>query len=94
MVFNEPDEAAMLRRFFGHVRQTKPHIFVSFNGDGFDWPFIETRAGILGMNLQQALLSLSHSFFLFFISITHTLAALCCVVCLLSVCMRVCVLFC
>jgi DNA polymerase epsilon subunit 1 len=43
-VFNEPDEASLLRKFFEHIRETKPFIFVTFNGDGFDWPYIENRA--------------------------------------------------
>ena len=43
-VFNEKDERGLLRRFFDHVREVKPHIFVTFNGDFFDWPFVEERA--------------------------------------------------
>ncbi len=36
-VFNEPDEAHLLDRFLKHILQTKPNIFVTYNGDGFDW---------------------------------------------------------
>ena len=39
-VFNEPDEKCLLIKFFEHIRETKPFIFVTFNGDFFDWPFI------------------------------------------------------
>lgn len=42
-VFNEPDEKALLDKFFSHIRETKPFIFTSFNGDFFDWPFIRDR---------------------------------------------------
>lgn len=37
IIFNEPDEASLLRRFFDHILEVKPHIFVTYNGDSFDW---------------------------------------------------------
>ena len=43
-VFNEPDERSLLVRFFNHILETKPAIFTTYNGDTFDWPFIEGRA--------------------------------------------------
>lgn len=39
-VFNEPNEECLLKKFFEHIRETKPFIFVTFNGDYFDWPFV------------------------------------------------------
>ncbi|TSU24182.1 DNA polymerase epsilon catalytic subunit A [Bagarius yarrelli] len=36
-VFNEPDEAALIQRWFDHIHETKPNIFVTYNGDFFDW---------------------------------------------------------
>jgi DNA polymerase epsilon subunit 1 len=45
-VFNEPDEASVLRRFYSMARSERPHIYVSFNGDTFDWPFIEARSKV------------------------------------------------
>ncbi len=39
-VFNEPDERGLLKKFFEHIRQTKPTVFTTYNGDNFDWPFI------------------------------------------------------
>jgi len=42
-VFNEPDEASLLRRFFSLLRETNPHITVTFNGDFFDMPFVMNR---------------------------------------------------
>lgn len=32
--------------------QVKPGIYVTYNGDYFDWPFIETRAAKLGMDME------------------------------------------
>ena len=52
-VFNEANEAAVLRRFFDHIKEEKPHVYVSFNGDGFDWPFIEARARLNGLDMQH-----------------------------------------
>jgi DNA polymerase epsilon subunit 1 len=52
-VFNEPNEESLLNKFFSHVRETKPFVFVTYNGDYFDWPFIETRASIHGMSLES-----------------------------------------
>jgi DNA polymerase elongation subunit (family B) len=50
-VFNEPDEKALLLRFFVEVRLAAPRVFVTYNGDYFDWPFVETRARILGLDM-------------------------------------------
>jgi DNA polymerase epsilon subunit 1 len=40
-------------RFFEHIRETRPIIYVTYNGDFFDWPFIDKRAEIHGMNLRK-----------------------------------------
>ncbi len=37
IVFNEPDEASLLRKFFDHILEVRPNIFVTYNGDLFDW---------------------------------------------------------
>ncbi|EGG20436.1 putative DNA polymerase epsilon subunit A [Cavenderia fasciculata] len=50
-VFNEPNERDLLVKFFSHVRQIRPHIFVTYNGDSFDWPFIEARALVHGLDM-------------------------------------------
>jgi DNA polymerase epsilon subunit 1 len=52
-VFNEPDERAVLERFFGHIKHAKPTIIVTYNGDFFDWPFVEARASYLGIDMYQ-----------------------------------------
>lgn len=53
VVWNEANEEATLRRWFDHMREVKPAVYVTYNGDFFDWPFIETRAAKLGMDMQQ-----------------------------------------
>lgn len=52
-VFNEPNERALLERFFGEVRLAAPRVFVTFNGDFFDWPFVEKRAFLLGLDMGK-----------------------------------------
>ena len=53
VVFNEENELATLQKFFDHVLEVRPHIFVTYNGDFFDWPFIEARAAIHGMDMER-----------------------------------------
>ncbi|KAI5806291.1 DNA polymerase epsilon [Geopyxis carbonaria] len=53
MVFNEPDEKAVLERFFEHIKAAKPTVIVTYNGDFFDWPFVETRASLLGIDMYE-----------------------------------------
>ena len=52
-IFNEKDEKALLRRFFDHVREVKPHVWVTYNGDFFDWPFIDQRCDHYGMSMYN-----------------------------------------
>lgn len=51
--FNLPDEEQTIRFFFRHIREGKPNIFVSFNGDFFDWSFIEVRAAVYGLSMYR-----------------------------------------
>ncbi|CAO3621731.1 unnamed protein product [Mucor hiemalis] len=50
-IFNEEDEEALLRRFFEHIQEAKPTIYVTYNGDFFDWPFVEGRAKVHGIDM-------------------------------------------
>ncbi|KAL2298672.1 hypothetical protein Nmel_015678 [Mimus melanotis] len=52
-VFNEPDEAHLIQKWFEHIQETKPIIIVTYNGDFFDWPFVEARAAAHGINMYQ-----------------------------------------
>jgi DNA polymerase epsilon subunit 1 len=51
-VFNEPNEQGVIRRFFDHILDIRPHIVVTYNGDFFDWPFVETRAAVYDMDMK------------------------------------------
>ena len=53
MVFNEPDEKGLLERFFEHVKEARPTVMVTYNGDFFDWPFVEARASVQGIDMYQ-----------------------------------------
>ncbi|MEJ1281892.1 polymerase (DNA directed) epsilon [Cricetulus griseus] len=52
-VFNEPDEVHLIQRWFEHIQETKPTIMVTYNGDFFDWPFVEARAATHGLSMYQ-----------------------------------------
>lgn len=32
-----------MRKFVSHVQELRPHVIVTYNGDKFDWPYVETR---------------------------------------------------
>ena len=53
MIFNEPNEKAVLERFFLHIKECNPTVIATYNGDFFDWPFIEARASVLGIDMYQ-----------------------------------------
>ncbi|ELU04510.1 hypothetical protein CAPTEDRAFT_97442, partial [Capitella teleta] len=53
IVFNEENEAQLLQKFFEHILEVKPNIFVTYNGDFFDWPFVEARASVHGLDMLQ-----------------------------------------
>jgi len=50
-VKNLEGEEALLRFFIHHIQQLKPQVFVTYNGDNFDWPFIENRMRAYGMDM-------------------------------------------
>ena len=52
-IFNEADEASLLRRFFDHCQELRPNIWVTFNGDFFDWPFLDKRAAKHNMVMEK-----------------------------------------
>ncbi|KAJ1654851.1 DNA polymerase epsilon catalytic subunit [Dispira simplex] len=53
IIFNERNERALLRRFLEHFQEAKPTVVATYNGDMFDWPFVEARARVHGINLFQ-----------------------------------------
>jgi DNA polymerase epsilon subunit 1 len=44
-------QAATITRFFDHIRDVKPTVMASFNGDFFDFPFLDARAKINGIDM-------------------------------------------
>ena len=52
-IFNEPDEASLLRKFIDHILESRPNIFVTYNGDLFDWPFVDARARFYDISLEE-----------------------------------------
>ncbi|KAF9451608.1 DUF1744-domain-containing protein [Macrolepiota fuliginosa MF-IS2] len=53
IVFNEPNEAATIQRFFSHIQEVKPTVMATFNGDFFDFPFLDARAKVNGIDMYQ-----------------------------------------
>ncbi|CAK7210323.1 DNA polymerase epsilon catalytic subunit [Sporothrix bragantina] len=53
MIFNEPDEKTLLERFFQHVQGARPTVIATYNGDFFDWPFVEARASANGIDMYH-----------------------------------------
>ena len=53
LVFNEPDEKAVISRFFLHIKEVRPTVIATYNGDFFDWPFVEARASVLGIDMYH-----------------------------------------
>ncbi|KAK4057447.1 DNA polymerase epsilon catalytic subunit [Microbotryomycetes sp. JL221] len=52
-IFNEADEAATIRRFFEHVREARPTVVATYNGDSFDFPFLHARATVHGIDMYK-----------------------------------------
>ena len=53
LIFNEPDEKSLIERFFLHIKEARPTVIATYNGDFFDWPFVEARASVLGIDMYQ-----------------------------------------
>ena len=53
LVFNEINERAVIERFLMHIKEARPTVIATYNGDFFDWPFVEARASILGIDLYR-----------------------------------------
>ncbi|CCF54758.1 hypothetical protein NDA11_001598 [Ustilago hordei] len=53
IIFNEPNELRVLQRFFEHFRDARPTVVATYNGDSFDFPFIDARARAHGLNMMN-----------------------------------------
>eukprot|EP00917_Polyrhabdina_sp_WS-2016_P013570 GHVP01029742.1.p1 GENE.GHVP01029742.1~~GHVP01029742.1.p1 ORF type:complete len:1499 (+),score=286.83 GHVP01029742.1:49-4497(+) len=51
--FNERDEPSLLKRFYSLIRESKPVFYITYNGDSFDWPYVEKRSEINGINMFE-----------------------------------------
>ncbi|GAB2214864.1 hypothetical protein Drorol1_Dr00019229 [Drosera rotundifolia] len=54
-VTNVQNEEGLLRHWFTHMQDVKPGIYVTYNGDFFDWPFLERRAAHHGLKMNDEL---------------------------------------
>ena len=54
-IFNEKNEENLLKRFVMHCKEVRPIVFISFNGDMFEIPFIGERLKAYGMSLEKSL---------------------------------------
>ncbi|PNX99212.1 DNA polymerase epsiion catalytic subunit a-like protein, partial [Trifolium pratense] len=52
-VTNVQNEIELLRLWFSHMQEVKPGIYVTYNGDFFDWPFLERRAAHHGLKMSD-----------------------------------------
>lgn len=52
-IYNEPNERGVIERFFGHIKEVRPTVIATYNGDFFDWPFVEARASFNGIDMYQ-----------------------------------------
>lgn len=52
-IFNEPNEKELLNRFFVEFRRHCPQIVVTYNGDFFDYPYVDARAKHYGLDLYK-----------------------------------------
>ncbi|KAI5191593.1 DNA polymerase epsilon subunit 1 [Nematocida minor] len=54
-IHNEKNEEHLLSRFMEIIHVFKPHVVTTYNGDYFDWPFVDARMKVHGMNLHTSL---------------------------------------
>lgn len=51
IIFNEANELGVLQRFFSHFREARPTVVATYNGDSFDFPFVDARANFHGLSM-------------------------------------------
>lgn len=44
---------AVIRRWFEHIRDSKPTVIATYNGDSFDFPFVDARAKVHGISMYE-----------------------------------------
>ena len=53
VISNCEDEKKMLQAFYNLIKKLTPQILVTFNGDNFDFPYVEKRSEILGLDMGR-----------------------------------------
>ena len=51
--FNLSLQEELIKSWFAHMAEVKPGIYVTYNGDFFDWPFMERRAAHHGLIIKS-----------------------------------------
>jgi DNA polymerase epsilon subunit 1 len=46
-------QPALIRRWFEHIRESRPTVMATYNGDSFDFPFVDVRAKIHGISMYD-----------------------------------------
>ena len=54
-IFNERTEEDLIRRFLAEWQRIRPQICVTYNGDFFDFPFLQQRAAVYNLDLSYEL---------------------------------------
>ncbi|KFG26216.1 uncharacterized protein NESG_01332 [Nematocida ausubeli] len=54
-ICNEKNEKNVLNKFVEILLAYKPHVVTTYNGDFFDWPFVEARLAVHGINMQTSI---------------------------------------
>lgn len=44
-------QAGVINRFFSHIQDVKPTVIATFNGDFFDFPFLDARSKVNGIDM-------------------------------------------
>ncbi|XP_018496572.1 DNA polymerase epsilon catalytic subunit A [Galendromus occidentalis] len=52
-IFNEENENALLVKFFDHILDVQPLVIATYNGDNFDWMFVEARANFHKLDMNK-----------------------------------------
>ena len=55
VILHGDDEAKLLREFWGHIRASPLAMIVTFNGYGFDMPFLNARSVMNGISPEESI---------------------------------------
>jgi DNA polymerase epsilon subunit 1 len=50
-IFNVANEEETIKKWFAHIRDVRPTVMATFNGDFFDFPFLEARSKVYGLDM-------------------------------------------